>query len=358
MALTLSHGGDTIFSTASRSEEVLVGTKEGIVFLKRNDGGSGWSISRRALADKHIHAVIVEPKSGAIIAGATEDTIYVSEDDGLTWEKRDSGITQPDIYSLAAAQVNGKTRIFAGTQPAHLFFSDDLGRNWTELPALRSVDTSDWTFPGPPHVAHTKHINFHPEDTNTIFIGVEVGGLQKSTDGGQTFTRITGMDNDVHRTVINPADPNKIYITGGDGIYMTSDGCETWEHLTTTAHELGGYPDFLLLHPRKPEVVLVAAAHHGPGSWRESHFAGSRISLSNDGGKTWEQLGNGLPDRMKGSVEAMCLEDWGGDTYSVFAATATGEVWCSDDGGETWEEIMIGLAPISKGNHYASLVTA
>ena len=150
MALTLSHGGDTIFSTASRSEEVLVGTKEGIVFLKRNDGGSGWSIARRALADKHIHAVIVEPKSGAIIAGATEDTIYVSEDDGQTWEKRDSGITQPDIYSLAAAQVNGKTRIFAGTQPAHLFFTDDLGRNWTELPALRSVDTSDWTFPGPP----------------------------------------------------------------------------------------------------------------------------------------------------------------------------------------------------------------
>ena len=49
MALTLSHGGDTIFSTATRSEEVLVGTKEGIVFLKRNGGGSGWSIARRAV---------------------------------------------------------------------------------------------------------------------------------------------------------------------------------------------------------------------------------------------------------------------------------------------------------------------
>ena len=113
----------------------------------------------------------------------------------------------------------------------------------------------------------------------------------------------------------------------------------------------------LLLHPRKPEIVLVAAAHHGPGSWRESHFAGTRISRSNDAGKTWEQLGNGLPDRLQGSVEAMCLEDWG-DSFSVFAATATGEVWCSDDGGDHWEEIMTGLAPISKGNHYASLVTA
>ena len=43
---------------------------------------------------------------------------------------------------------------------------------------------------------------------------------------------------------------------------------------------------------------------------------------------------------------------------AFFAATATGEVWCSDDGGDHWEEIMTGLAPISKGNHYASLVTA
>lgn len=357
MSLTLSHGGDTIFSTASRSEEVLVGTKEGIVFLKRNGGVSGWSVAHRALVNKHIHAVIVEPDSGAIIAGVTHDTIYVSEDGGETWERRDEGITQPDIYSLAAAKVNGNSRIFAGTQPAHLFYSDDLGRHWTELSALRSVDTSDWTFPGPPHVAHTKHINFHPEDTNTLFVGVEVGGLQKSTDGGQTFTRITGMDNDVHRTVINPADPNRIYITGGDGIYVTSDGCDTWEHLTTTSHEIGGYPDFLVLHPRKPEVVLVAAAHHGPGSWWESHFAGSRISRSNDCGKTWEQLGNGLPDRLQGSVEAMCLEDWG-DSFSVFAATATGEVWCSDDGGDHWAEIMTGLAPISKGDHYASLMTA
>jgi len=150
MPLTLSHGGDTIFSTASRSEEVLVGTTEGIVFLKRDGGGSGWSVARRALADKHIHAIIGEPDSGAIIAGVTHDTIYVSEDGGESWEQRDEGITQPDIYSLAAAKVNGNARIFAGTRPAHLFYSDDLGRHWTELPALRSVDTSDWTFPGPP----------------------------------------------------------------------------------------------------------------------------------------------------------------------------------------------------------------
>ena len=86
MALTLSHGGDTIFSSSSPSNEILVGTKEGVVFLERN--GSGWQVSHQGLADKHIHAVIIEPVSGTIFAGATRDSIYASEDGGYTWELR------------------------------------------------------------------------------------------------------------------------------------------------------------------------------------------------------------------------------------------------------------------------------
>ncbi|PYN19971.1 MAG: glycosyl hydrolase, partial [Candidatus Rokuibacteriota bacterium] len=94
-----------------------------------------------------------------------------------------------------------------------------------------------------------------------------------------------------------------------------------------------------------------------PGSWRKSHFAGSRVSKSIDGGKTWQVLRQGLPDRLRPAFEAMCLEDWG-DSFAIFAATATGEVWCSDDGGEHWREAVSGLAPISKGDHYAAFVTA
>ena len=355
MALILSHGGATSFSSPSPSNEVIVGTKEGVVFIKRETGSSDWKVDRRALTDKHIHAIINEPMSGTIFAGATHGGVFASEDGGQSWERRDDGISQNDIYSLASSQVSGVTRIFAGTEPAHLFCSEDLGHHWTELQALRSVDTSQWFFPGPPHIAHTKHINFHPNDPNTLFIGIEVGGLQKSLDGGKTFHTIPGMDPDVHRTVFNPLNPDRIYITGGDGIYATSDGGDNWEHWTTTEHEIGGYPDFLVVHPRRPELVFVAAAQHGPGSWRESHYAGTRISRSTDGGKTWQPLRNGLPDRLQTAVEAMCLEDWG-ESFSLFAATATGEIWSSEDGGEHWSEIITGLAPISKGSHYASLV--
>jgi photosystem II stability/assembly factor-like uncharacterized protein len=141
-------------------------------------------------------------------------------------------------------------------------------------------------------------------------------------------------------------------------MYVSSDGDKTWEQWTDLKHEIGGYPDLLVLHPRRPELMFVASAEKGPGSWRREHYAGSRISRSTDGGKTWQVLLNhGLPERLRTAFEAMCLEDWG-TSFSLFAATATGEVWCSDDGGERWDEIVSGLAPISKGDHYAAFVTA
>ena len=357
MALTLSHGGDTIFTSSSKSNEVWIGTKEGVVLITRNGTGSGWEVSRRELPDKHIHAMIIEPISGTIFAGATQDSIYASADDGHTWERRDDGLTEQDIFCLASARINGGTRIFAGTQPAHLFYSDDLGHHWAELSELRSVDTSKWNFPAPPYVAHTKHVNFHPNDPNTMFISIEVGGLVKTTDGGKTFQAVSGMDDDVHRTVINPLNPDRIYITGGDGTYVTSDGGSTWEHWMNTEHEIGAYPDVCVLRPSNPDLVFMASAQHGPGAWPETHFAGSRISKSTDAGKTWKPLRNGLPDRHQSACEAMSLEDWG-ESFSIFGATASGEVWASEDGDESWSQIITGLPAVTKGEHDILLTPA
>ena len=354
MALTLSHGGDTTFASSSPANEILIGTKEGIVRIARETGGSDWQIADRWLTDKHIHALIIEPVSGAIIAGATEDAVYVSEDGGDNWERRDNGLAETDVYSLAAARSNGANRVYAGTEPAHLFYTDDLGRNWSELPALRDVDMSSWTFPAPPHLAHTKHINFDPTDPNTLFVSIEQGGLLKSTDGGESFTVVSGMDDDVHRTAIDPTNPDQIYLTGGDGTYVTADGGATWDHRTDTKHEIGGYPDFVLVNPKNTDTIFITAAETQPGEWGERGTTGSRISRSNDRGKTWTQLRNGLPDRLKPSFQAVILEDWGA-SFSIFGATVTGEVWASEDGGENWAEIVTGLPPISKGMHYALL---
>ena len=68
MAITLSHGGSSIYSSPSPSSQVLVGTIEGVASIER-DGGE-WRVAHRSLTDKHVHALVIEPDSGTIFAGA------------------------------------------------------------------------------------------------------------------------------------------------------------------------------------------------------------------------------------------------------------------------------------------------
>ena len=108
---------------------------------------------------------------------------------------------------------------------------------------------------------------------------------------------------------------------------------------------IGSEADFYDRCPRRPRT------------WRTTHFAGARISRSTDGGRSWEILRNGLPDRLQASIEAFCLEE-AGDASSIFAATTSGEVFCTEDLGEHWNKIISGLPPISKAGHYRNLVAA
>ena len=356
MAIGLSHGGSTIYSSPSLSQEVLVGTKEGVAIIARE--GSGWKLAHRALTDKHISAIIIEPESGLTFAGAFHGSIHASPDGGRTWEPRANGLSEANVYSLASARINGHTRLFAGTEPAHLFISDDLGRRWSEVPSLRSVPSvPKWSFPAPPHIGHVKHINFEPQNPTTMYASVEVGGLLKSTDAGEHWQEFPSLYEDVHRTMIHPSNPKFLYAVTGRGLYVSPEGSATWDQWTRRENEIGGYPDGFVFRPSDPKTIFMTAAHDAPGTWRTTHFAGARISRSKDGGRSWEVLRNGLPDRLQASIEAFCLEE-AGKSSAIFAATTAGEILSSEDDGESWKQIISGLAPISKGGHYRALVAA
>ena len=358
MAIALSHGGTTIYSSPSLSNEILVGTREGVITITRESSGSDWKATHRAIPDQHISAMITEPESGMMFAGAFHGAVHVSADGGKSWEQRSNGMTQNNVYSLAARRVNGRVRVFAGTEPAHLFASDDLGVNWQEITSLRAVPSvPKWNFPAPPHIGHVKHINFDPAAPTTIYASIEVGGLLKSTDAGKSWQEFPDLYEDVHRIMIHPSDANFLYAVTGRGLYVSPDAGATWEQWTRREDEIGGYPDGFVFRPSDTKLIFMTAAQDAPGTWRTTHFAGARISRSKDGGGTWEILRNGLPDRLQASIEAFCLEEAGNST-SVFAATTSGEIFSSDDLGESWTKIITGLPPISKAGHYRNLVAA
>jgi photosystem II stability/assembly factor-like uncharacterized protein len=354
-----------VYSSDEPARELLVGTREGVAVLERAGLGAPWRVAHRALTDRFISAIVVESESGTIFAGAFHGGLHASTDGGRTWEPRENGLTILDVFSMAARRVNGRVRVFAGTEPANLFCSDDLGGHWTHLPALRNVPTVDqWWFPPPPHVAHTKFITFDPRDENVIYACIEQGALLKSDDQGQTWrelntlgfyndaTRAVENFYDVHKALIDPRDPRKLFVSGGAGLYVSTDGGTHWERRMAAGWASDVYPDALVMHPRQPDVMFVAAADHNPATWRDSHHAGGKIYRSRDAGVTWERLLGGLPEDTVHEFGALTLEDWGGGV-SLYAATTGGEVYASDDGGDTWTCTATDLAPISKRGHEA-----
>jgi photosystem II stability/assembly factor-like uncharacterized protein len=372
MLIGLSHGGSNVYSSSSASRQLLVGTKDGVALVERGANHS-WGVVHRSLRGQHISAIIVERESGVVLAGAFFGSVYASQDGGRSWQKRDSGIGFHDLYSLAAVRFDGKVRIYAGTQPAHLFYSDDLGLHWTELPSLRAVpSTPTWSFPVAPHVAHTKFITFDPFDGNTVYACIEQGALLKSTDAGNSWIELNAVGYyrdknrpaehfyDVHKALIDPRDPKKIFVTGGAGLYVTADGGARWERWASPDWAEDVYPDGLVLDPERPDLIFVSAAAHNPARWRDAGtpgYAGGKIYRSKNAGVTWETLHNGLPDKMSHEIGALCLESSGG-RCSVFAATTGGDVYFSDDAGEHWSVIVSGLAPIAKKGHERLLATA
>jgi photosystem II stability/assembly factor-like uncharacterized protein len=363
MTVSVSPNGTNYYRTSGPTDEVLVATADGVVCLTRGDGS--WRESRRMLEGKHIDSVAVEPRSGTIFAGTHHAGLWASEDGGESWERRDSGFESDNIYALNTIEAGGEVRVYAGTEPAHLYVSKDLGRSWTELPALLDVPSvKDWTFPGPPHQGHVKTIAFDPRDANTIFVGVEVGGAFKSTDAGKTWHELNegGFYEDVHRLMIANARPDEVWMSTGRGLYRSADAGTSWDFhpmpdvsQDPRAGTAGiAYPDALVVLADQPDVMFTAGAASGPGSWRETHAAFSRIARSRDAGRTWQYLEGGLPEKTRANVEAMTLNEYPGG-FALIAGTTDGEVFFSEDEGETWTTIARDLAPVSKSGHYRGL---
>lgn len=361
MFICISPGGQAITDGAEPKEMLLVGTARGIFSFARQNGS--WKPKETLLPTEHISALLFEPSSRTLFAGTYGEALYASGDLGKSWEKRDKGIGGREIYSLECQQIAGRPRVYAGTQPAHLFFSDDLGQHWTELPGLREVPgVETWTFPGPPHQAHVKSLACDPSRPDTLYAAVEVGGFLKSADGGKSWKTVSGLNPDAHRVLVSAADPGKVYLVmpttncGPEvtaGVCVSHDGGESWTSLTPRDFRIG-YVDPILVHPRNGSLIFTAGAKTGPGTWRKTHTADARIARSRDGGKSWKVLNEGLPDHIRGNVEAMTMDAWNGG-FALYAGTTDGEVFYSADEGDSWRKIIQGIAPVSKSHHYENL---
>jgi photosystem II stability/assembly factor-like uncharacterized protein len=361
MVVCLSPNGLNVHQSDAPPTRLLVATAGGVSVLERQSASSPWQLVGTTLTGKHPSALLFEPRRGGVFAGIHNGGLYFSADAGETWQHRTSGLTIEHVFSLRC--TDGPT-ILAGTEPVSLFKSSDYGETWQQWPNIQNVPNTDrWTFPGPPHIAHTKTIAIDPRDARHMYVGVEQGALLETTDGGAAWREIdayyTPQDQwyrDIHQVVLRPSNPDEIFMNTGIGFYHSPDGGLTWQHRTNPDSRIG-YPDQLVFSPMNDNVLFITGARRDPTTWRASHTADATVLKSEDGGHTWHESNAGLPSPMQHNIEAMSVVGHPG-RYTLFIGDTGGNVYCSDDEAATWSLIASGLAPISKGGHYRAFQPA
>ena len=241
-----------------------------------------------------------------------------------------------------------------------------------------------------------------PGDPNTYYFGAVAGGIFKSTNGGMTWVPTFDHQNvsSIGAIAVADSDHNILYagtgeaclrgnISYGDGVYKSTDAGRTWMNVgLKDSRHIGA----VIIDPRDPDIVLVAAVGHawGPNTergvfrtadggktWQKvlykdentgaidvvfdpknsnivyaalwqvrrqpwnlnSGGPGSGIYKSTDGGLTWKQLtGNGLPSTPLGRIG---ISVSGADSNRVYAIIEAkeGGIYRSDDAGNTWTRV-------------------
>jgi photosystem II stability/assembly factor-like uncharacterized protein len=363
MIACLSPNGQNRQSGDGAPTRLLVATIKGVNLLERSGAGAPWSDRGRTLDGHHISSIIIEPRRAGVFAGAHSGGLFYSGDGGETWEKRMNGVTIDHVFSLGYAHEGDHIALYAGTEPAAMFRSDDYGASWVEQPGVRGCKSAEWSFPGPPHLAHVKTMTIDPRNPNVIYAGVEQGDLLKTSDAGKTWRVLDEYSKptdwtyrDIHLVVVHPDDSNELYMSTGMGIYLSRDAGETWKLIVDNSFDVG-YPDHLIVSPRDGNTMFVAGAKANPGTWRKTHRADATIMRTHDRARSWTDASAGLPADRRPNIEAMSLARYGGE-FMLFAGTTDGEVFASDDEAEHWTSIVSGLAPVSKIHHYRNLQVA
>ena len=355
--LCLSPNGVDVYRVGQAPDDVLVATVDGVARV-RCDGGR-WRVEAAGLKGLHVSSLMRDPR-GHLFAGIHGVGLYRSRDDGAHWELARSGIAEDQVFSLACRETRSGIELYAGTEPAHLYRSTDDGDHWQELSGVRAVaSVAQWNFPAPPFAAHVKHVAFDPRDERVLYVCVEQGALLKSEDGGMTFRDVPFQDGsyvlnrDTHRVILNPRDPDEIFLPGGDGIAASRDAGKTWRHLTTPQMRVS-YPDHFYVSPEEEGVLYAAGGGDPPNVWRETGDARAAIVISRDNGESWTQVGDGLPGQLPGNIEAVTMAQWPG-AFGFVAGTTDGEIFASFDHGRDWRLIAGGLPAVSKSVHARNL---
>jgi photosystem II stability/assembly factor-like uncharacterized protein len=168
-----------------------------------------------------------------------------------------------------------------------------------------------------------------PHEADVILVGIELGGLMRSGDGGATWEdHRPGAQRDVHSLAWHPRVATRAYEAGGGGAAWSEDAGESWQAADEGRDR--HYTWSVAVDPEDPDCWYVSAST-GPFAAHGGRDPQALIFRRRKG-EPWRALAGGLPEPLPAMPYALLAADG-----RLFAGLADGELWESRDRGDTWE---------------------
>jgi photosystem II stability/assembly factor-like uncharacterized protein len=266
---------------------------------------------------------------------------------------------------LAVSGVRGRPETFYfGAVAGGVWKTTDAGRTWTPI------------FDGQP-IASVGALAVAPSDPNVIYVGtgeadmrsdISFGdGVYKSNDAGKSWTHVGLRDTQqIARVLVDPKNPEVVLVAAlghgfgpnaERGVFRTSDGGRTWSKVLYRDENTGACD--LAFDPDDSRTVYAALWNARRTAW--SQYApvtgpGGGIYKSTDGGVTWKEIkGNGLPEGQFGRVGLDVAAGRGGRrVYALVDAKPAG-LYRSDDAGETWQLVGTDARIMSRAWYFSGI---
>jgi photosystem II stability/assembly factor-like uncharacterized protein len=315
-----------------------------------------------AIGESHEPATVLPERSvrdlaragDRLLAGA-DTGIFASDDGGHTWQP--SGIEGRTVWDILAGPDPGDD-VYVGTQPAGLYRSDDAGRTWKEMETLAQAPGAErWCVPVTPRQGgRARALVVDRADPKRIWVGVEVGGVASTEDGGVTWrVDLPGGNPDIHMMAAHPAEPEVLFastgygrlygvaemIEGNAGVFRSDDGGATWRYAWRGVTPRYARP--LCIDPRAPYALTVASAPTAFSSYKDAGGARAMLYRTEDGGETWRSLCD--PAHSPSAANFHGLVPDPSAAGGVLVGTDTGEVWRVSNAG-AWTRLGAGMPSV------------
>lgn len=350
---------------------LAVGTKKGL-FLGRSRDRRHWDFTGPHFTMNGVYSVAIDTRGPRprVLAGADSShwgpSVSWSDDLGESWQEpsgpavrfpEHTGASLERVWQIRPAGPEAPGVVYAGTEPAALFRSEDGGETFSLVEALwEHPQRKDWGAGFGGQGMHT--VLTDPRDPERLTVAVSTGGVYRTLDGGRSWSpsndgiRATFLPEGsqfpefgqcVHKIAQDADNPDLLYLQNHGGVYRSEDCGGHWEQIDKGLPADFGFA--VAAHPHRGSTAyvfpLTADYQRTPAELR------CRVFRTADAGDTWEALSTGLPGEDHYGVvlrDALCTDD--ADPAGIYFGNRNGEVYGSADEGDSWSLITSHLPDV------------